>query len=79
MGFIQIVNADFLNFALDKNAMCVIKQMIKRISDLEKSGKSQQAPEARKQFVHSVNFNIDRIIGDPYGNYVLQFCYEFFG
>ena len=71
----QIVHADFLHFALDKNAMCVIKQMIKRISELENSGKSPQAPEARKQFVHSVNFNIDRIIGDPFGNYILQFCY----
>jgi hypothetical protein len=34
MDFVQIVNSDFLSFALDKNAMCVIKQMIKRISEL---------------------------------------------
>ena len=32
IDFIQIVNSDFLSFALDKNAMCVIKQMIKRVS-----------------------------------------------
>jgi hypothetical protein len=44
MDFIHIVNSDFLNFALDKNAMCVIKQMIKRVSELENSGKGGQAP-----------------------------------
>lgn len=43
MDFIQIVNADFLAYALDKNAMCVIKQMIKKISELEKNGKGSQA------------------------------------
>lgn len=32
IDFMQIVNADFLSYALDKNAMCVIKQMIKRVS-----------------------------------------------
>lgn len=26
-----------------------------------------------------MNFNIDRLITDPYGNYIIQFCYEFFG
>lgn len=44
IDFIQIVNSDFLSFALDKNAMCVIKQMIKRVSELENSGKGGQAP-----------------------------------
>jgi len=32
----------------------------------------------KKQFLHIVNFNIDQLICDPYGNYVIQFCYEFF-
>ena len=27
---------------------------------------------------HTVIFNIDRLIGDPYGNYIIQFCYDFF-
>lgn len=31
--FMELVAQDFLSFALDKHAMCVIKQMIKKISD----------------------------------------------
>ena len=34
IDFITMVNADFVNFAIDKNALCVIKQMIKRIREL---------------------------------------------
>lgn len=30
--FLQIVLQDFLAYALDKHAMCVIKQMLKKIS-----------------------------------------------
>jgi len=59
--------------------MCVIKQMIRRVSDLENTKRENLAIEMRRQIIHSVNFNIDKIIGDPYGNYVLQFCYELFG
>jgi hypothetical protein len=75
----EIVNQDLISYALDKNAMCVIKQMIRRVSDLENSKREILAVDMRRQIIHSVNFNIDKIIGDPYGNYVLQFCYEHFG
>ena len=33
-GFMDIVTQDFLSYAVDKHAMCVIKQMIKRLADL---------------------------------------------
>lgn len=79
LQFMTIVNHDLLSFALDKNAMCVIKQMIRRVSDLEKTKGGAMVIDIRRQIIHSVNFNIDKIIGDPYGNYVLQFCYELFG
>ena len=72
----QMVLQDFLSYALDKHAMCVIKQMLKKISELEENSKeSQIVLEIKKQFLHIVNFNIDQLICDPYGNYVIQFCY----
>jgi len=38
-SFIEIILSDFLSFALDKHAMCVIKQMIKKIAQSEGSSK----------------------------------------
>lgn len=37
--FMDLVVQDFLSYALDKHAMCVIKQMIKRISETENTSK----------------------------------------
>lgn len=79
IDFMEMVIQDFLSYSLDKHAMCVIKQMIKKISELENNEKEGSVYEMRKKFVHIVNFNIDQLIGDPYGNYIIQFCYEFFG
>ncbi len=73
--FIDMVIQDFLQYALDKHGMCIIKQMIRKISDCEEQSKDATAPEWRKRLVHKVNFNMDQLIGDPYGNYVIQFCY----
>ena len=73
-----MVSNDFLSYALDKHGMCVVKQMIKKISTCENNGKEGIAHELRKRLVHIVNFNIDEIITNPYGNYIIQFCYELF-
>lgn len=32
-----------------------------------------------KKFTHTIIFNIDKLIGDPYGNYIIQFCFDYFG
>lgn len=63
--------------------MCVLKQMMKKIKDLENLGYKDidiaDLEDLKKRFINSVAMNIDRIIQDCYGNYVVQFCYEFFG
>jgi hypothetical protein len=35
--FLELAQKNFLDFALDKNAMCVIKHMMKLISELERN------------------------------------------
>jgi hypothetical protein len=32
----------------------------------------------RRQLIFNVTFNVDHLIVDSYGNYVIQFCYELF-
>jgi len=32
----------------------------------------------RRQLIFNVTFNVDNLIVDSYGNYVIQFCYELF-
>jgi len=32
----------------------------------------------KRQIVINVTFNVDRLIMDSFGNYVIQFCYELF-
>jgi hypothetical protein len=77
--FMETVAEDFLSYAQDKHGMCVIKLMMKRISELESSSKEGILYDIRKRFTHTVIFNIDTLIGDPYGNYIIQFCFDFFG
>ena len=38
--FVELVTQDFLSYALDKHAMCVIKQMIKKVAHCE--GKTKE-------------------------------------
>ena len=73
--FVETVTQDFQSYALDKHAMCVVKQMIKKVAQCEGHHKVGLANQLRKRFVHVVNFKIDQLIGDPYGNYIIQFCY----
>lgn len=69
-------------FACDKNGMCVLKHMLrklKQISELtvDKSPEHEEclklAQQYKKWFVQGTLFNLDAIIGDMYGNYVIQF------
>ena len=32
----------------------------------------------KRQMIINVTFNVDKLIMDSYGNYVIQFCYELF-
>ena len=60
--------------------MCVIKHMIRRFRQLQ--GKEQEYYQnleyIRRHLINYVTFNVDRLIMDSYGNYVIQFCYELF-
>lgn len=74
--FYEAANEKFVQFATDKNAMCVLKYMLKKIKALESD---PQVVEIRKHFINSITFNTEKIIEDCYGNYVVQFCYETLG
>jgi hypothetical protein len=39
IDFMQIVLQDFMSYALDKHAMCVIKQMLKKVSEIDDNKK----------------------------------------
>ena len=73
----------FIDYATNKNAMCVVKQMMKKMNDKEiqniDSSMRTEIEEIKIKFIKIISLNIDRIIQDSYGNYVVQFCYEFFG
>lgn len=83
LPFFHYVQENFLRFSLNKNAMCVLKQMMRKLKDIEEAGfKSMDKAEnedLKKKFINAAALSIDRIIQDCYGNYVVQFCYEFFG
>ena len=76
LHFFVLANEQFLKYATDKNAMCVLKYMLRRIKELEQN---QLIFEVKKHFINSITFTTDKIIQDCYGNYVVQFCYELFG
>ncbi len=40
---------------------------------------NEKTIEIKKHFINSITLNTDKIIQDCYGNYVIQFCYEWFG
>lgn len=74
--FYYLAEKNFMKFATDKNAMCVLKYMLRRIKEEE----SQPGiAELKKHFINSITLNTHKIIQDCYGNYVIQFCYELFG
>ena len=77
IAFFSYTVENLLAFALDKNAMCVIKHMIRRFRELEgQEGVYYNDLEMiRRQLITHVTFNVDRLIMDSYGNYVIQFCY----
>ena len=72
LKFFYIADKHFLKFATDKNAMCVLKYMMKGIKSNENIEKTL---EIKKHFINSITLNTDKIIQDCYGNYVIQFCY----
>ncbi len=71
---------NLLAFALDKNAMCVIKHMMRRFRELAGQYEAFEPTVEliRRQLITHVTFSVDRLIMDSYGNYVIQFCYELF-
>ena len=76
LGFFMKAQKSFLEFAVDKNAMCVLKHIIKRIS---KEENNPIIVDVKKNLINSITLNTDKIIQDCFGNYVIQFCYEYFG
>lgn len=63
--------------------MCVVKQMMKKMNGKETqnidNSMKNEIEDIKKNFIKIISLNIDKIIQDSYGNYVVQFCYEFFG
>ena len=76
LHFYHIANQNFLKFATDQNAMCVLKYMLRRIKEHEHN---PSLFEIKKHFINSITFTTHKIIQDRFGNYVVQFCYELFG
>lgn len=78
--YFHYITQNLLAFALDKNAMCVIKHMMRRLRELEgkQANYDQAIEEIRRQLIFNVTFNVDKLIMDGYGNYVIQFCFELF-
>ena len=63
--------------------MCVVKQMMKKMNGKETqsidNSMKNEIEDIKKNFIKIISLNIDKIIQDSYGNYVVQFSYEFFG
>ena len=63
--------------------MCVVKQMMKKMNGKETqsidNSMKGEIEDIKKNFIKIISLNIDKIIQDSYGNYVVQFSYEFFG
>lgn len=63
--------------------MCVIKQMMKKLKDIQDSGfkniNKNEVEDIQKKLINAAAMNIKHIIEDCYGKYVVQFCYEYFG
>jgi hypothetical protein len=57
--------------------------MMRKLKDIQDAGfKSvdrNEGEDLQRKFTNATALNIDRLIQDCYGNYVVQFCYEFFG
>jgi hypothetical protein len=74
LPFFHYTSQNLQAFALDKHAMCVVKQMMRRLRELEQ--KDMAGVEAvRRQLLTEVTFGVDRLINDSFGNYVIQFSY----
>lgn len=77
LPFFHYTSQNLMAFALDKHAMCVVKQMMRRLRQLEQE--DMPGVEAvRRQLLTEVTFGVDRLINDSFGNYVIQFSYELF-
>ncbi len=63
--------------------MCVLKQMMKKLKDIQDSGfkniSKNEVEDIQRRLINAAALNINQIIEDCYGNYVVQFCYEYFG
>jgi hypothetical protein len=63
--------------------MCVLKQMMKKLKDIQDSGfksvSRNEVEDIQRKMINAAALNIHHIIEDCYGNYVVQFCYEYFG
>lgn len=63
--------------------MCVLKQMMKKLKDIQDSDyrniNRNEVEDIQRKLITAAALNISHIIEDCYGNYVVQFCYEYFG
>ena len=81
LPFFATASKYFVDFALNKNSICVLKQMMKKIKvvEVEHSFDESVLKELKKNFMSPLMMNFDKIIQDSFGNYVVQFVYECLG
>ena len=78
LPFFELALHHFVDFSVNKNAICVLKRMLSKLRESEKCH-SSCAAQLRDRFLQAIIGNFDKIIQDTYGNYVVQFLYENFG
>lgn len=60
---------EFIKLSKDKQGICVLKAFMKKVHD----------DQMKNAIANSISSNLDIIIQDPYGNYIVQCAYEMFG
>ena len=78
LTFFELALHNFSSFATDKNSICVLKRMMIKIKDSEKDN-FHFLPPLKQNLLHFLLTNFDKIIQDAFGNYVVQFFFEYFG
>ena len=74
--FMPDVLANFVAFAVNKNAVCVLKCVLRALKDGE-TFINEIFYESRK-ILDSITLNSKELINDEYGNYIIQEAYEVF-
>lgn len=67
----------FLSLSKNKNAVCVMKCVLKCLH--EQSEKSKEINQYLKKFLDTLTLNTQQLINDEYGNYLIQEAFDLVG